>query len=260
MNSVNSLARDQTILDQLQNIDIECITRFKLAHQLAEIYSSKNCKISINILISNFILLLETYTYEELLNPELINIYSRQDLNYDNVDDIIKHIASLNKLCLTSLFGDQEAMKRRIGNQNFERVQKYAEEKKLTVTTVFKQIHMRMLQSCSDSSTNWTKNIKLYLYCLEEYLSGQKSGEIELPVDSTTIPGYLIVDFRGDMIVINIDATMVYCTYDKVNNKVDRLTEEHKIKFAKTTLIPCFEVSKFSKIELSLQTGIKFVD
>lgn len=241
----------------IENIDSNSVTRFKQACQLAEKFKNEVPK-TVNFLIGTFILLLESYSYEELSDPKLWKIY------YETMDDITENISGFDRLFMTSLFKDPEAMKKKIGVGLYEKVKNVAEERKTTTLAIFTTVYKKMFRYDSDVETNWNGYKYLYIENLEEYIEDEdysddeviekakNTKEIELTADPKTIPGYLVIDFRNTFFVINKAATIAYCTYDKIKKEVRLLTDEDKKKVEKTSLSASLDDFEFNKIHWSL--------
>lgn len=185
VNSSNQLARNQIILDELANVDIQEIIQFKLATQLSKNYILKyvkSNKVDLNTLNGIFNILLNHYSYEELLTPDKIDF--RGDIQEAehavNVKELAQHFIYLSAILTTFDFYNPDVMKQKLGDEVFKEVE-FADSNNGeydadagSLAEVFTEAYDLLLKQYPDIPTtiSWDVNKELYIKVLKEYING----------------------------------------------------------------------------------------
>lgn len=191
VNSSNPLARNQIILDELESIDLQMILQFKLSVQLAKNYLKQydnyiqrnNSKIDLNTLTGIFNILLNHYTYEQLLDfKSLIYKWVFQEAgNSASVGQLIDHLVLIARELNNTEFYDAGVMEKKLGRELHQKVLKIYREsvlndddsEELNVGEIFRKVYKIFLEEnpMIADTISWDRNKELYIKYLEEHLT-----------------------------------------------------------------------------------------
>lgn len=177
--SSNPILRNQTILNELQGVDIQQILQFKLESQLAKNYLNQNRKRNDTISDSNtlngiFDMLLNQYSYDQLLTPKLL-IVNLELESVGNIDDYIKHLLSLQRKFNTDELSNLELMKQELGQNLYNQTLKLLINNNFDEEDLggfFQDAYKQMLKEHPEipATISWKVNKELYIQTLSTYV------------------------------------------------------------------------------------------